>query len=1251
MLCISAVAAADNNGNVSVVGTDNGNLMVENEAVSNTLHSSSGDVLSAGNSWYVKAGATGGDGSEDKPYANLKSVTNNANYKENDVIYVMDGTYTGSNNYGIALKENTTVKAYEGANPIFNANKQESIFVLSENGITLQGLTLLNGGGSIAKTAQGANAWCGGAICNSGNNLVVDGCTIRNNDPISYGGGIYSKGKNTEIKNSKFEGCDASIGGAIAIDGPYAKIVGNTFTNNAGVQGAAVNIYNYGAATIANNTFTRNHATNNKNGFGGGIVARAGQNVIKNNTFNTNFAAMYGAAVATVNSGTTIDNCTFTGNQIFNDNSDTNWGGAIYAQGENTKIVNSKFSNNAVRDNGGAICARNNDILIENCSFDKNQAGRGGAIYIPKVVSGHEISNTIINNCTFDENGVITTQDGQPNLGTKGGAIYSLGVDTHVTNSNFNNNIAMSGGAILYENGHNYLENNTFKGNKAVRYGGGAISSARFGDTINNCTFEDNFATGYGGAVSADYPKITNSKFIGNEANHGGAICTITADISDSEFRDNVADDNYAILAATKVTESNNVRPGQEAISMNHTTYLEMEYDQEKEIAIMPGYYAYCMEEYSDYPQYGVLWENLRFAQNSLSEENIGEYLKILIYKYWNDDSQHANLQKLVNAFTDRNFRENENPIVQEIISLYDSGYRVPTANALRFYDNGTVAMFNFKEILTPSSTQNVFAFNITYNPNLTVEKELITDPVYTDKDVDFNITVTNTGECNLTNIWINDTDFSEGLVYKSFKSPYNWTYDSESKLWILNDTLAPKGSAYIIFTFTVTKAGDLTNNVTTGLGNHTFDNDTVTFKVYTPNMTVEKISLNSTVTLYVNDIIAYNITVRNTGDCVLSDVTVVEKYDDSELEFVEFKGANWFVGDDKHTFIYNGDLDVKGNLTFTVFFKALTNGTIVNNVTAKSDLTNETKGNNTTHVYKPNMTVVKVSLNSTDLVIVNGTVAFNITVINTGDCVLGDVNVTEAFNDNEFKFIRFAGDDWTSDDNVTFKYLKPLEVNGNATFTVYFKALVNGTLVNNVTARSNVTKDTNDTANVTVYSPNMTVEKISNNKTVKVGELTSFTIVVKNTGDCNLTGVYVIDKGADGLKYDHTVDETGKWSYDGNGRWNYNGTLGIGESAEFTIVFKAMSEGFKVNNAIAGNNITNDTVNSTNTTNVTVEHNNETDVPENETDVPDNTTVHPEKPVKPAKAKIDSKATGNPLMALIVVLIALGFASRRKKQ
>ena len=82
-----------------------------------------------------------------------------------------------------------------------------------------------------------------------------------------------------------------------------------------------------------------------------------------------------------------------------------------------------------------------------------------------------------------------------------------------------------------------------------------------------------------------------------------------------------------------------------------------------------------------------------------------------------------------------------------------------------------------------------------------------------------------------------------------------------------------------------------------------------------------------------------------------------------------------------------------------------------------------------------------KVSLNTTGFVIVNDTVAFNITVTNTGDCVLGDVNVTEAYNRNEFRFIRFVGADWTTTDNITFKYGKDLAVGGNATFTIYFTA------------------------------------------------------------------------------------------------------------------------------------------------------------------------------------------------------------------
>ena len=58
----------------------------------------------------------------------------------------------------------------------------------------------------------------------------------------------------------------------------------------------------------------------------------------------------------------------------------------------------------------------------------------------------------------------------------------------------------------------------------------------------------------------------------------------------------------------------------------------------------------------------------------------------------------------------------------------------------------------------------------------------------------------------------------------------------------------------------------------------------------------------------------------------------------------------------------------------------------------------------------------------------------------------------------------------------------------------------------------SNETNETNDTAKVTVYKPNMTVQKIANDNVTYVGNQTSFTIVVTNTGDCNLTDVVVTD-------------------------------------------------------------------------------------------------------------------------------------------
>ena len=85
----------------SMVGLENGNRNGEIN-----LADSGNDILGAsGNSWYVKAGATGGDGSESSPYGNLKTAYNHAS--PGDTIYIMNGTYNGTNNLMIEFtKEN-----------------------------------------------------------------------------------------------------------------------------------------------------------------------------------------------------------------------------------------------------------------------------------------------------------------------------------------------------------------------------------------------------------------------------------------------------------------------------------------------------------------------------------------------------------------------------------------------------------------------------------------------------------------------------------------------------------------------------------------------------------------------------------------------------------------------------------------------------------------------------------------------------------------------------------------------------------------------------------------------------------------------------------------------------------------------------------------------------------------------------------------------------------------------------------------
>ena len=377
-------------------------------------------------------------------------------------------------------------------------------------------------------------------------------------------------------------------------------------------------------------------------------------------------------------------------------------------------------------------------------------------------------------------------------------------------------------------------------------------------------------------------------------------------------------------------------------------------------------------------------------------------------------------------------------------------------------------------------------------------------------------------------------------------------------------------------------------NNVTakSNVTNETPGNNTTV--VYNPNMTVQKISLNSTVTLYVNDTIAYNITVTNTGDCVLGDITVVEKYDASELEYVGYSGAGWSVGDDKRTFTYNGDLAVKGNLTFTIYFKALTTGTIVNNVTAKSNVTNETPGNNTTDV-KPICDVQISKLVNASSVLVGESVEWTVTVVNVGPSVAEDVVVRDTLPEG-VKIISSHVDVGKFDEDTRIWEIGNLDVNKPVSLVLVTKIEIDGNITNvvHVSTTTNETNTTNNDANnTTVANPicDLEIIKLVSSKKAFVGEELTWTIIVKNHGPSEAKDVKVKEDLPDSLEFIRAIASKGTFDKNTN-IWTI-GKLASGDTVTLKIVTKVLSVGnitnpVEVSTSTPDNNTTNNKANNT---------------------------------------------------------------------
>ena len=461
--------------------------------------------------------------------------------------------------------------------------------------------------------------YIGGAIFVNGGTLAVDGATFEDNLSVYQGGAIavYASAADDEaltIENSAFAGNKSDRAGAVYFKNGEATISNTTFDEN------EARFANGGAITVANSTVSLADVEligNTAERFGGAIFAGQSDVVIENgeNVMIDSNAAQYGGAIYNskgeleVVSGQFTDNVAtgsggaiYSGGEVtviatFEGNEAGESGGAIYAGGA-LVVEESTFTENVATSSGGAIYATKGDVSIAESAFNQNEStGSGGAIRLAKLDSAAVTDSTFAGNKAGATGGAIsasatktfTVEDDSftDNAATNsGGAIYATtgtavlsknanyagnasekfggalaiaGATLTVTEGEFRENEANSGGAIYVTTGAVEVNSATISGNTATSYGAGVYaveSDVKATDT----TISGNTATTAGGAIfAAQGGKVTVelSTVSGNKATNGagGAIYASSADavvVSGSSITTNTASGSGGAIFAHK---------------------------------------------------------------------------------------------------------------------------------------------------------------------------------------------------------------------------------------------------------------------------------------------------------------------------------------------------------------------------------------------------------------------------------------------------------------------------------------------------------------------------------------------------------------------------------------------------------------------------------------------------------------------------------------------------------------------------
>lgn len=314
-----------------------------------------------------------------------------------------------------------------------------------------------------------------------------------------------------------------------------------------------------GPLQIANCNFT-----DNKSGRGGALSYRTGDITgfsVENCTFEGNLARTGGAVYLAGASGGHFADCEFLNNTVEPavDSAGAlvgGFGAGVLQISVIDTFINCTFSGNSnLQRVGGGIFTQDAFAVVDNCTFESNEANDGAGMYITSV---DEEIECLITNSTFSNNFA----------GRLGGGAVVAGGTIGWDNCTFENNEAAPGGGafFFFQEVTNVVQNSTFSGN-ASDVGGVMRSQGDESVWINN-NYESNIGNEAGAALCftfASSGEVIGGTFFENNSDFGGAVFTgffdeddpqpVVVNLSQVKFQENVAGTAGGAIQAQNISQ------------------------------------------------------------------------------------------------------------------------------------------------------------------------------------------------------------------------------------------------------------------------------------------------------------------------------------------------------------------------------------------------------------------------------------------------------------------------------------------------------------------------------------------------------------------------------------------------------------------------------------------------------------------------------------------------------------------------